>query len=173
MMDRTLDQGQEDQIPTGYRGRVLIVEDDQDSMNWLSTLLKHNQFEVLGAGDGMQAMQMAVRETPDLIILDVGLPAGNGIFVLESIRRNEDIHQTPVIVWSGAPGFRPQEALDAGASCFLPKPCTNESIMHAVESALLTAEHYRNQRAASTTAAAAPAPAGLPQEAVVPPPFAR
>ena len=56
MMDQTLDQGQVDQIPTGYRGRVLIVEDDQDSMNWLSTLLKHNQFEVLGAGDGMQAM---------------------------------------------------------------------------------------------------------------------
>ena len=125
------------------RARILVVEDDQDTMNWLATLLKQNKFEVLGAGDGTQAMNVAVREVPDLVVLDIGLPAGNGIFVLENIRRNQTLALIPVIVWSGAPAFRPNEAIEAGATCFLPKPCSNESILHAVESALLTAEHYK------------------------------
>lgn len=125
------------------RGRVLIVEDDQDTVNWLTVLLKQAHFEILTAGDGTQGMNMAVRERPDLIILDIGLPAGNGIFVLENIRRNAAIFQTPVIVWSGAPAFRPNEAIEAGASCFLPKPCSNESILHAVESAMLTVAHNK------------------------------
>lgn len=134
------------------RARILVVEDDRDTLNWISTLLKHHRFEILSAGDGTQAMNVAVREVPDLVILDIGLPAGNGIFVLENIRRNQALGHTPVIVWSGAPGFRPSEALEAGATCFLPKPCTNESILHAVESALLTAEHYKaNPTAAAPT----------------------
>ena len=148
----------------GARARVLIVEDDVDTMNWLTILLKQNRFVVYGAGDGAQALNMVVRERPDLVILDVGLPAGNGIFVLENIRRNEAVSLTPVIVWSGAPAFRPQEALDAGATCFLPKPCTNESIMHAVESALLRAEHNRAQ-----AEAAVPEVEALPTEAPTPP----
>ena len=127
------------------RGRILIVEDDLDAMNLLTVLLKQNGFEVYGAGDGTQGLNVAVREQPDLIILDIGLPAGNGIFVLENIRRNASLFQTPVIVWSGAPAFRPSEAIDAGASCFLPKPCSNESILHAVEAAMLTVEHLKAQ----------------------------
>ncbi len=149
----------------GMRGRILIVEDDRDTMNWLTVLLKQNNFETFGAGDGTQAMSMVVREKPDLVILDIGLPAGNGIFVLENIRRNESLYLTPVIVWSGAPAFRPQEAIDAGANCFLPKPCSNESILHVVEAALLTAEHHKAQRAAATAAAIEP----LPTEAPAPP----
>ncbi|MFT4546796.1 MAG: two-component system KDP operon response regulator KdpE [Verrucomicrobiales bacterium] len=144
----------------GTRARILIVEDDRDTMNWLTILLKQNNFETLGAGDGTQAMSMVVRERPDLVILDIGLPAGNGIFVLENIRRNQSIQLTPVIVWSGAPAFRPQEAIDAGASCFLPKPCTNESILHAVEAALLTAAHNKAQLAAA--AAPPPTPTEVP-----------
>jgi len=114
-------------------------------MNWLTVLLKQSHYQVLHAGDGTQAMNVAVREVPDIIILDIGLPAGNGIFVLENIRRNAVLFQTPVIVWSGAPAFRPSEAIEAGASCFLPKPCSNDSILHAVESAMLTVAHQRAQ----------------------------
>jgi len=132
-------------MAAGVKGRILVVEDDVDTMTWLTVLLKQNNFEVKGACDGTQALSMVVRERPDLVILDIGLPAGNGIFVLENIRRNESLGHTPVIVWSGAPAFRPNEAIEAGASCFLPKPCSNESILHAVESAMLTVEHLRSQ----------------------------
>lgn len=164
MMENNLMQAQPETAPAATRGRILIVEDDQDTMNWLNVLLKQNGFVTYGACDGTQAMSMAVREQPDLVILDIGLPAGNGIFVLENIRRNDALHLTPVVVWSGAPAFRPHEAIDAGATCFLPKPCTNDSILHAVESALLTAEHHR-AAAAANAGGAAP----LPTEAPVPP----
>ena len=123
----------------------MIVEDDRATMNWLTILLRQNHYEVLGAGDGTQGMNVAVRERPDLVILDIGLPAGNGIFVLESIRQHQFLQLTPVVVCSGAPAFRPQEAIDAGATSFLPKPCSNESILHAVEEGLLAGKQLREE----------------------------
>jgi two-component system KDP operon response regulator KdpE len=147
------------------KGRILIVEDDRDTMNWLSILLRQNHFEVFGAGDGTQGMNVAVRERPDLVILDIGLPAGNGIFVLESIRRHQQLQLTPVVVCSGAPAFRPQEAIDAGATSFLPKPCSNESILNAVEEGLLAGKQLREEAEAKLQEDQK----SMPSEAPVPP----
>ena len=110
-------------------------------------------------------MNVPARERPDLVILEIGLPAGNGIFVLESIRQHQLLQLTPVVVCSGAPAFRPQEAIDAGATSFLPKPCSNESILRAVEEGLLAGEQLREEAAAKLREDQE----SMPNEAPVPP----
>lgn len=80
---------------------------------------------------------MARKEKPDLILLDIGLPAGDGFIFMERIRSVADLVLTPVIVVSGMdPNHARQRALDAGAREYFLKPFDNDKLMAAIEAAL-------------------------------------
>ena len=117
--------------------KILIVDDDHHLALGLTARLKANGYDVVCATDAISAITMARREAPDLVILDIGLPAGNGFVVLERMRDLPDLVATPVIVLSARdPTDNRKRALDAGALAFFQKPPDNHEFLTAVRQAL-------------------------------------
>lgn len=113
--------------------KVLIVEDDADTRAALGMRLRAMGLEVAFASDGVLAVSQALKEHPDLVVLDLGLPAGDGFRVLERLRELGATAATPVIVVSArdAAVNRPK-ALRSGAAAYLEKPIDNTQLGIAV-----------------------------------------
>jgi DNA-binding response OmpR family regulator len=117
--------------------KILIVDDDKDLLVGLTTRLKANGYAVVWAMDAVSAIAMAAKELPDLLILDLGLPAGDGFVVLERLKALADLSRIPVIVLSArSPTGNEQRALDAGAVAFLQKPPDNHELLAVIRRAL-------------------------------------
>jgi DNA-binding response OmpR family regulator len=115
------------------RKKILIVEDDPDLLMGLKLRLSANDYDVILAGNGMAGIAQMRKHKPDLMILDLGLPAGDGYSVLERMRINETLSSMPVIVFSGRDRVGNQDrALKAGASSFLQKPVENDTLLAAI-----------------------------------------
>jgi two-component system KDP operon response regulator KdpE len=101
----------------------LIVEDNAALRKGLSVRLRANGYEVLFAEDAISATAAIVTERPDLVILDLGLPRGDGFDVMERLHRSDRLANIPVIVLTGRElaGNR-ERALQAGAAAFFQKP---------------------------------------------------
>jgi DNA-binding response OmpR family regulator len=78
--------------------KILIVDDDPDLRQALRLRLRANQYDAVNAGDGYFAIAVAYKQRPDLIILDLGLPAGDGFVVLDRLQRDDRLSKIPVIV---------------------------------------------------------------------------
>jgi DNA-binding response OmpR family regulator len=116
---------------------ILIVDDDPDVRLGLHVRLKANHYEVIFAVDGMAGIAEARKHTPDLIILDLGLPAGDGFSVLERLKANDSLSLIPVIVVSARDrSANMDRALKAGAKAFLQKPVDNAELLAAIRQAL-------------------------------------
>jgi DNA-binding response OmpR family regulator len=103
--------------------KILVVEDDADVRLGYQVLLRAHHYETCFAADALQAISEARKQKPDLIILDLGLPAGDGFIVMERLRANLQLALIPVVVVSGRDvRAHQQRALDAGAKAFLQKP---------------------------------------------------
>ena len=113
--------------------KVLIVEDDPDVRLGYHILLKAHQYETLVAADALSAISQARTHQPDLVILDLGLPAGDGFVVLERLRANLNLSLIPVIVVSArdVQGNK-QRALLAGAKAFLQKPWDDNELLSLI-----------------------------------------
>lgn len=117
--------------------KILVVEDDADVRRGYHILLKANRYESYFAADGVHALSEARKQQPDLIILDLGLPAGDGFTVLERLRGNTYLSVVPVVVVSGRDIDSSMErALAAGASAYLQKPWNDHELL-AIISRLL------------------------------------
>ena len=113
------------------------VDDDQYLVLGLAAKLKASGYVVVSAMDGVAAIATARQEAPDLILLDLGLPAGDGFLVLERLRAMTGQMATPVIVLSARdPASNKQRALEAGAVAFFQKPPDNHEFMAAIRHAL-------------------------------------
>ena len=110
--------------------KVLIVEDDDDVRLGYHVLLKAHQYDTILAQDGVSAVSEALKHRPDVIILDLGLPAGDGFTILEWFRMNPYLSVIPVIVVS-ARDLRGNKdrALNAGAKAFLQKPWNDHELL--------------------------------------------
>jgi two-component system, OmpR family, KDP operon response regulator KdpE len=117
--------------------KILIIDDDPHLLLGLTARLKAHGYKVICATDALSAMTVARKETPDLIILDLGLPGGDGFLVLERMRGLTDLVATPVIVLSARdPGDNRKRALDAGAVAFFQKPPDNHGFLTSIRQAL-------------------------------------
>ena len=117
--------------------KVLIVDDDANTRLILGTRLKKHGYVVLYAADSYQAISMARQQLPEIILLDLGLPGGNGFIVLERLKAITTLADIPVIVVSSQdPGEVESRALQAGAVLYLQKPVDQEQILSAVHAAL-------------------------------------
>ena len=81
--------------------KILVVEDHEDSCLWISAVLRQSGFTAVEAHDGTLAVRLARSEKPDLILLDLHLPCGSGVFVLESLRKQSECRRIPVILNAG------------------------------------------------------------------------
>src|SRR5258705_13336955 len=80
--------------------KILIIDDDSDIRLGLNIRLRASGYATAFAGDGVSAIRMARKERPELILLDLGLPAGDGFAVLDRLKINTDLSHVPVIVLS-------------------------------------------------------------------------
>jgi DNA-binding response OmpR family regulator len=117
--------------------KILLVEDDQDAALAVGVMLRRRGFEVTSAADAITAVAVARREHPDLIILDMGLPAGGGDAVLGRLRAVVGTAETPVIVLTGLDISR-EHALEAGAQDLLRKPVDATQLIGTVTRVLLS-----------------------------------
>lgn len=105
------------------RSTVLIAEDDADSREMMAILLRLKGFRVIGARDGVEAVELAMSNSLDLILLDYELPGCDGLSVVRSLRTAPNFVKTPIVILSGHdPAVYRQTALDAGCSEYLVKP---------------------------------------------------
>ena len=117
------------------RPRVLVVEDDLSILTGVSMNLRYEGFEVLQAQDGAHGLEMAVSESPDLIVFDVMMPRLNGYEVLRELRSRGV--RTPVLVLS-AKGMERDKVLglDLGADDYVVKPFGVAELMARVKAVL-------------------------------------
>ena len=116
---------------------ILIVDDDPDMLQALQIRLKANGYQVHCAEDGIGAISEARKHAPDLIVLDLGIPAGDGFVVLDALKTNINLSSVPVIVLSGRDRRANEErVLKAGAKAFLQKPVQSHEFLAAIRQAL-------------------------------------
>jgi len=117
--------------------KILIVEDDPDVREGMHLRLKANNYETSFAADALSVLNEARKQQPDLIILDLGLPGGDGFVVMERLQRLPALALIPIIVVSARDVRANKErALQAGAKAFLQKPVDNAVLLAAVRQAL-------------------------------------
>lgn len=118
--------------------RILVVDDDSDLVHALRLRLRATNYEVTTASDGYAAIASAKKERPALIILDLGLPVGDGFVVLDRLQNIDALASVPVIVLSARdPQSNEERALKAGAAAFFQKPADNDELMNVIRLSLL------------------------------------
>lgn len=102
--------------------KVLLVDDDGDLLRLLSRRLTQAGYRLAHAKDGFTAFRLARVERPDVVVLDLGLPAGDGYEVMRRMQANHETFHIPIVVLTGREGELEARSLEAGASAFLRKP---------------------------------------------------
>lgn len=119
--------------------KILVVEDDIDVQRGLAVWLRASGFVTSSARDAIEAISVAKREQPDLIVLDIGLPAGDGFTVMERLKNIDDLATVPVIVITARDASRALPAArTAGARAFLRKPVDGDDLLYTIARVLDT-----------------------------------
>jgi two-component system KDP operon response regulator KdpE len=106
--------------------KVLIVDDDPSTGRMLRMVLESKRYRVLWGRNGAEALSQAVESRPDIIVLELDLPDGDGLRVLEALR---EWNEAPVIILTGRTGISDKvRALDAGANDYVVKPFAPEEL---------------------------------------------
>jgi len=114
--------------PAAAPKTLLIVEDDEDLRRMFRTTLLFAGYEVREASDGLQALQFLDLETPDAVILDLGLPLVPGQLVRDEIVAHADTRRIPLVIVTGQEG----DHGGPGVDCVLQKPVTPEHLLQVV-----------------------------------------
>ena len=137
--------------------RVLVIDDSPTIVALLKRMLQQNQLEVLEAFDGESGIEIARREVPDLIFLDIVLPGIDGFNALRTLRRDPATKHLPIIMISGNAQATEQFYVQRiGADDFMKKPFSRAEVFMRIE-ALLDAENIPRHHAKPGTRAEAAA----------------
>lgn len=117
--------------------KILVVEDERSCLRIMTAELQANGYKVVSALDAVGAVMMAVQEKPDLILLDIGLPAGSGIVVMERIAAISNIAATPIIIVTASDSEKTKkQAFEKGAAAYFQKPYDLDELLEAIQKAL-------------------------------------
>jgi two-component system, cell cycle response regulator DivK len=115
--------------------RVLVVEDNEKNMKLFRDLLQAKGYETLEATTGEEAVELAVAERPDLVLMDVQLPGMDGVTALGQLRANEETAATTVVALTAQAMAGDRERfLDAGFDGYISKPVNVPEFLQAVAS---------------------------------------
>lgn len=110
--------------------KILLVDDDPDVRLAMHVRLKAHGYDTAFASDALSCIVEAGKHIPDLILLDLGLPGGDGFTVIESLKRDPALARIPIIVVSGRDvAGNQQRAVKAGANIYLQKPVDNAELL--------------------------------------------
>ena len=80
---------------------VLVVDDDPDTLTYLTTLLEDNGYATVSAKDGNEALQRIEEKRPDLVTLDISMPEKSGVAVYRKLKEEDQLKSIPVIITTG------------------------------------------------------------------------
>ena len=122
--------------------RILIVEDDSNICSFVKTVLEASDYQVITAGTCQQGLMMAASHVPDLIILDLGLPDGDGLELITAVRKSSGV---PILVLSARTMEQDKvKALDLGANDYVTKPFGTAELVARVRVALRSRRNSAN-----------------------------
>ena len=114
--------------------KILVVEDNKKNMYLIGFILRNSGYKVIEAWTGEAGIKLAIKEKPDLILMDVQLPGIDGLETTKAIRESEADGETPIVALTSyaMTGDR-EKALDAGCTGYLEKPINPETFMADIE----------------------------------------
>jgi len=113
---------------------VLLVDDDLETLELVGTVLERNGYTILAARSGAKALEIAHKEIPDLILLDVMMPGMDGYEVLNRLKGDEATATIPVVIFSARNQIDDQlQGLEAGAEDYIPKPVQVQDLVKSLE----------------------------------------
>ena len=123
--------------------KVLLVEDNPQNMKLLEMLLRAKDYTLLKAYDGEEALAMAIREQPDLIVMDMQLPKMSGLEVTKQLRQTLVFSHTPIIALTAyAMRGDKEQFMEAGCNAYLSKPISTRELPVIIDRMLQ--EHREN-----------------------------
>jgi DNA-binding response OmpR family regulator len=116
--------------------KILVIEDNRDSRDILSKLLRMSGYDVISASDGEAGFDAALEQLPDLIITDINMPKMDGIEFVKRIRTREVNDHTPILVVTAFGSNVARDAVNAGADASVEKPFDFEKFLLLVKDLL-------------------------------------
>lgn len=114
--------------------KILIIEDQKDLVESLVILLKSQGYSAISAGEGIYGVNLAHKENVDLIILDLGLPAGDGLFVLENLKASFYTLHIPILILTAKQEKElEKKACKMGVVGYLYKPFDPEELLNCIK----------------------------------------
>jgi two-component system KDP operon response regulator KdpE len=117
-----------------HKKLVLVVEDDDALCNVLAELLETEGYSVVQAGNGVDGLQLALKRTPDVILLDLGMPHRSGLDVLQALKQTAPTREIPVLIISGY-AMVLMDTNGHGADGVIQKPFNLDHLLEQVERA--------------------------------------
>ena len=118
--------------------KILIVEDNPQNMRLVEMALSAESYTLLEATNGEEALEVAKKERPDLIIMDIQLPKMSGLEVTRKLREIPEFSRTPIIaITAYAMKGDKEKALDAGCNAYLSKPISARDLPNLIAKMLL------------------------------------
>jgi DNA-binding response OmpR family regulator len=117
---------------------ILVVDDDRDWVQMISKRLRLKGYHVETAFDAVQAVSQGIKLKPDMVLLDVLIPEGDGIGVLEDLRKNAVTANIPVIAVTALSDKRAEEAVTKlGVVGYFIKPVNMDKLLNRIENVLI------------------------------------
>jgi len=114
--------------------RILVIEDNENNLYLFRTILRKSGFEVIEARDGAEGVELAVKEKPDLILMDMQLPVLDGYKATKKIKSMEETKNITIIaVTSYAMKGDREKALDAGCDGYIEKPIKHKTFVAEIK----------------------------------------
>lgn len=117
--------------------RILVAEDDLDIARLIQFQLRFHGFEVITASDGAEALQLARKERPALMLIDWMMPVMDGLQAVTTLKADPELHQIPVILMTAKAQAQDVRAgLAAGAVAYLVKPFPLDQLVSTIQGVL-------------------------------------
>ena len=115
------------------QAKILVVDDEPEIVRALTMRLRAAGYEVIAANDGLIGTKMAIQEAPDLVLLDIGMPCGNGHTVADRMRKNVKTMTTPFVFLTACAAEEDRrKAAGARAAGYLTKPFKTHELLDTI-----------------------------------------
>ena len=119
--------------------KILVADDDADMRELVSHILRLKNYEVVSVATANEAQQQAVKEPPDLIVMDIGMPDMDGLTAIWKLRETKTLAEVPIVIISAFDSYDLRaEAASAGCQAYITKPFEVSEFISVIERALKT-----------------------------------